>query len=264
MRRFFVEEMTEDSRAVDITGAELVHLKKVLRLAPGEKVAVFNGRGVELIGVVESVDRASARVALSGPASPAPESPVRITLLQGLVKGAKPELIVQKAVELGVSSMVFFPASRSVAGEGAPRRGLDNRLARLRRVAVEAAKQCGRAVVPEVSVLPGLDAALSQETSPAALKLVFMESGAAGGVNEAIARRRGRPGQVEAVLLVGPEGGLTADEARMAEERGFLPAALGPRVLRSETAAIAAIVAVELLIGDLGCARRWQPPGPEK
>lgn len=263
-RRFYVEDASVDDRVVEIGGAEFRHLNRVLRLGPGAAVTVFNGRGVELSGVVESVGGEAAVVAVTGATEGSGESPVEITLLQGIVKGVKPELIVQKSVELGLARVVFYPASRSVAGLAGGARGA-RKLERLERVAVEAAKQCERSVVPQVSFAPDLAGALDLAAG-AEVKLVFLER---HGLEKEGPARNGKTladtlaasrGTAAVAALIGPEGGFTEEEAGVAVGRGFRPVSLGPRVLRAETAAIAAVTIIQYELGDAG-GRGARGPG---
>ncbi len=245
MRRFFIEDMDERSASVRVTGEELKHLKKVLRLRPGSPAAAFDGRGLELTGIIESVGADCAIIRVEGRSFGAGESPLGITLVQGLVKGSRPELIVQKATELGVRGVHFYSSGRTIPVLREERSG--NRLARLRRVAVEAAKQCGRTRVPLIS-FPGFDEALSLHEG--GLKLLFWEGERSRTVKEAL-RAPLPPLSGGVVMLAGPEGGLSAEDAAKAAGRGFTAVSLGPRVLRAETAALAAVSIVQYELGDM-------------
>lgn len=252
MRRFFVEDMDPSAGVVAITGAELAHLKKVLRLRPGERVAVFNGKGVELTGTLSEVGSESATVEVEGLSRMKGEGPIAIILVQGLIKGEKPELVIQKATELGVAAVVFYGAERSVTELKGARKA--SRLERWRKVAVEAAKQCERTVVPGVSVSEGLAKAV--ECLPAdsgALRLVLVEESAGGAervpIKAALEGHKARPAGV--VVVVGPEGGFPAKELRAVIEAGFTPVEMGPRVMRAETAAIAAVAVIQYALGDM-------------
>ncbi len=244
MRRFFVEDINEDSKEVDIQGPEFAHLKKVLRLAKGASVSVFNGRGLELYGRVESMGRNKVVVKIEGRVEDKLESPVEVVLIQGLVKGPKPEFIVQKATELGATTMRFFGADRAVPGMRGGR--LAARLSRWRRVAVEAAKQCGRQVVPKVEFMPDIKSAVSEVRG--LLKLQLYEGEVEGVISLKAALKS--PFQDKGVaILVGPEGGFTVAELDIAGQAGFRPVSLGPRTLRAETAAVAVLSIVQYELG---------------
>ena len=244
MRRFFLEDINESAKEAEITGEEFVHLKKVLRLGPGDSAAIFNGRGLELFGRIESIGQRSAVVSIEGRSEKAVESALDLVLLQGLLKGDRPEFIVQKATELGLTGICFYTTARTVPrvdGEG-----VEKKLLRWKKAAIEAAKQCGRGTLPRVTLAPGLKEAV--QGSQAELKLLLWEKDGAASLGE---RLEGRSPH-SAALLVGPEGGLSDDEARMAQKAGFLKAGMGPRILRAETAAVAAAAIVQYAFGGLG------------
>ncbi len=244
MRRFYASDIRENSLEALIKGAEFVHLKKVLRLKKGEKIALFNGTGVELLATIESIGKTSALVTIDGVLEGRAESPLEITLVQGFIKGDKPELVIQKATELGVKKIVYYPAGRSVPAPGES--GLNNRLKRWDRVAVEAAKQCGRAFVPEISASRSLRDVMSEV--PDGFRVALFEEG--GGPLEEVLKKASKKTD-KIVVLVGPEGGFSAEEITLAESGGFISAGLGPRILRAETAAIAVISIVQYVLGDM-------------
>lgn len=242
MRRFFVEEIAEGTEAARIAGGEFAHLKKALRLRKGDAVALFNGKGLELNGTIESVGRDFAEVRIEGRAERRSESPVEVILLQGLLKGDKPEFIIQKATELGASEISFYTTARTVPL--APDRAKE---ARWRKVAIEAAKQCGRTVLPRVTVAGDLRGALAGREGM--VKLALWEGVAgAGGIKEAL---RGAAEAKGVVALVGPEGGFSKEDVEAAKKEGFVSVGLGPRILRAETAAVAVLTVVQYELGDL-------------
>jgi 16S rRNA (uracil1498-N3)-methyltransferase len=253
MRRFFVEGMTDGQKTVTITGDEFVHLRNVLRLAPGAEVSLFDGKGLELRGAIASMGRSSAEVRIEGRAEPAGESPLGLVLLQGLLKGDRPELIVQKATELGARAVFFYTTSRTVPDFEKGERGGDWRdgrkagwkLKRWRRAAIEAAKQCGRATVPAIG-LDDFRGALGRGAT--GLKLLLKEE---GGISLRDALRDREAGS-SLTALIGPEGGLALEEAAEAEALGFVGVTMGPRVMRAETAALAALSVLQYELGDMG------------
>lgn len=220
---------------LDAPGRHYLH--DVLRLEPGAAVEVFDGRGALYDGRIEP---GFERLAL-GPRRDAPPGGAPVQLAFALAKGEKIDLVVQKATELGVARIVPWAAERSVVrleGERA-----EERAARWRRIAEEAARQCGRADVPEIRA-PATLAQLVSELPPGFLPIVFHGEGSAP-----IARL---PGAQGVVAVVGPEGGLTPAELGTLERAGAVRASLGPRTLRAETAAIAAVALLQARYGDLG------------
>jgi 16S rRNA (uracil1498-N3)-methyltransferase len=217
------------------------HLLKVLRLGPGAELRVFDGRGREHAARLTGGSVKAAAVEVHEACEPASESPLSIRLLQGVGRGERMDLVIQKATELGVAAIVPVLSARSVvrlSGERAARRR-DH----WRSVAIGACEQCGRATLPAILDPCGLGEALAglPADGPRLLPDPAAEAGLAG---------LPAPGPA-LTLLIGPEGGLDDGEVRAAGDAGFQPVRLGPRVLRTETAAIAAVALVQSLWGDL-------------
>ena len=252
MRRFVIEGISRDDRSVVITGDEFYHLTRVLRLKRDTTVTVFDGRGLELTGRVASVESERAVVEVTGLRENSSESPLEIILLQGMAKGGRMEIIIQKGTELGVSSIRPFLTERSVPRLG--EQGIEKRLHRWRRVAVEAAKQCDRALLPAIEEPVTFDEAIVGHGD--CLKLIPWEMEKSTGLREVLEQYRPEiemPGKVaKVVVLIGPEGGLARESVEMACREGFQPVTLGPRVLRTETAAIALLAVLQYALGDLG------------
>jgi 16S rRNA (uracil1498-N3)-methyltransferase len=210
------------------------YLADVLRLAPGAALEVFDGRGGRYAATIGP----GFQDLVLGPREVAPAAPLELALLVALAKGEKMELVVQKATELGVARILPFEAERSVV-RLEPEKG-EERAARWRRIAAEAARQCGRADVPEVAAPVDLGRALGA-LAPGTRVFVFHPGG--GKLDGAA--------PAAAAAVVGPEGGLTDDEVAACERAGASRAALGPRVLRAETAAIVAVALLQARFGDL-------------
>jgi 16S rRNA (uracil1498-N3)-methyltransferase len=215
------------------------HAVHVLRLRPGDEVVLFNGRGGEYAARIAAVDRLRVSVDVLEHRRLERESPLAVTLVQGVSSGEKMDFTVQKAAELGVAALQPVIAARSVgrlAGERA-----ELKRAHWRRVAIAACEQCGRNRIPEVlPVLP-----LTQFCAAAA-------SDGARLLLSPLAQLGLRSAKLDGtvVLAAGPEAGFTAEEEAMLADAGFLPVRLGPRVLRTETAALAALAALNVLAGD--------------
>jgi 16S rRNA (uracil1498-N3)-methyltransferase len=250
VRRFFVEGINRDDRSIVITGDEFYHLTRVLRLKRDATVTVFDGRGLELTGRVASVESERAVVEVTGLRENSSESPLEIILLQGMAKGGRMEIIIQKGTELGVSSIRPFLTERSVPRLGV--QGIEKRLHRWRRVAVEAAKQCDRALLPAIEEPVTFDEAIVGHGD--CLKLIPWEMEKSTGLRMVLEQYWPEgPGKVaKVVVLIGPEGGLARESVEMACREGFQPVTLGPRVLRTETAAIALLAVLQYALGDLG------------
>lgn len=226
-----------------IRGEELKHLARVLRLGPGDAVAVFDGAGRGFHGTIEAVERDRAVVALAGPEDPSVEPACRVTLLPGLLHGERMDWVVEKATEIGVARVVPVVSERSVVR---PREGGWARIERWRRLAASAAKQSGRLIVPEIAAPASFEEVVEGLAAAGAARFVFDPSGApAGGALAAL-------GAGEAAVLVGPEGGWTAEELGRAAAAGWTAAGLGARTLRADTASIVALGLVLALHAGTG------------
>jgi 16S rRNA (uracil1498-N3)-methyltransferase len=219
-----------------------VHLSRVLRLSVGDECVLFNGNGHDHASRIVALDKRSVRVAIESSRAIDNESPLRITLLQGVARGEKMDLILQKATELGVASFAPLWSQRSeVKLEG---ERMVKRLAHWRGVVASACEQCGRARVPEVAPPVALAAAL--EAVPAGgLRLILDPEGELGMGDPSVAA----DGHV--ALAVGPEGGWSPADRGQLRNAGFRGLRLGPRILRTETAGLAAIAALQSRLGDL-------------
>lgn len=216
------------------------HAIRVLRMAEGDPLRLFDGAGGEFQGRVLRIEKQALTALVEAGLDNDRESPLRIVLAQGISSGERMDYTLQKAVELGVTAIRPVQTERSVvklSGERAAKR-----IQHWQSVVISACEQCGRSVVPEVHAIGGLGAWLASETADAC-RIVLVPD----------AERRladlPRPA-VPIVLLAGPEGGLADGELESAQLRGFLPIRLGPRILRTETAALAAMSAMQTLWGD--------------
>jgi 16S rRNA (uracil1498-N3)-methyltransferase len=244
-RRFYAPANSFDVKhgSALLSIEETRHLRDVLRLSIGDTAFVFDGDGHEYESVVVEIGRDSARLNIVSEVSPArPESPLQLTLALALLKGEKFDLAVQKTTELGVT--LIQPIITKLA-DIRLKDGYDaeRRVARWQRIALEAAKQCGRASVPTVSAPTNFSSLIENE--PNQPRLMFSER-----LGESFDKAIGElPGQVTAI--VGSEGGWTDDEIVRARESGCKIVTLGGRVLRAETAAIALTALLQYRLGDL-------------
>jgi 16S rRNA (uracil1498-N3)-methyltransferase len=244
MRRFAIAPERVAGGRVTFDALETRHLARVLRLLPGDTVIASDGAGHDYTVRLETLRPRATGVVL-GVADAAGESPLAVTLVQGVPKGHALETIVRAATELGVARVVPALAARTVVRLTGERAG--GRLARWQRVAREAAKQCGRRVVPEVTAARPLEACLD-EARDADLALCLWEGEAPplATVLAAVARPR------RVAVLVGPEGGLERGEVEAARARGWRVVGLGARILRTETAGPAMLAILQARWGDLG------------
>lgn len=244
-KRFYIESLDGKEKTVHLIGSELHHLKNVVKMKVGDSISVFNGRGVELIGTLMLVERNSAEIEIVNSIEPKAESPIDITLIQGFVKSEKIEVIVQKATELGVKKIRFYTGPWTKVKVGAEDGA--KKIEKLKKVAIDAAKQCGRSYVPEILPISTLSDAVAESSEGA--KIVFFEGERAKSFRAVLSNIEIDDG---IALLVGPEGGFLDDEIIEAKRCGFVTAGLGLRTLRSETAALSAIAIVQYEYGYMG------------
>jgi 16S rRNA (uracil1498-N3)-methyltransferase len=220
-----------------------VHVVRVLRMRAGDALVAFDGAGAEHDAEIVAVRGERVDVRIGAARAAAPESALAVTLVQGVSRGERMDYTIQKATELGVHRIVPVLAERSVVRLDAAQAA--RKLEHWRGVAIAACEQCGRATVPEVLAPRRYDEHLATQApgDTSVIRLVLSPDGTHAP--------RDLPEELDAVeLLVGPEGGLSDDELRLALARGYAGLRLGPRILRTETAAAAAIAALQALRGD--------------
>jgi 16S rRNA (uracil1498-N3)-methyltransferase len=238
VKRLFVPNLAEGSLAV--SGADHHYLVHVLRAVAGEGVVLFDGRGGEASARIERIGEQSLVLAVAAPTrARAPR--LELTLLVSLLKGEKMDLVVQKATELGAARIVPLRAERSVERLLEGRAGA--RVARWQKIAREAARQCGRADAPDIAAPHAPAEAFS---AAAGFRVLFQER-----TETSIRQALPATPPERAAAAVGPEGGFTDAEVAAARAAGFVICGLGPRVLRAETAALAALVIIGFSVGDL-------------
>jgi 16S rRNA (uracil1498-N3)-methyltransferase len=218
------------------------YLARVLRLRVGDEVTVFDGSGTEIAAVIERSDAKSTTLRL-GLRRQQVLAGRPIHLLLAMPKGDRMDWAVQKCTELGVTRLTPVVSERTVVHPGSS----EGRLRRWQTIAQEAARQCGRADVPVMAVPVTLGEALAGLDASAGARLIAWEDEAMQPLTKAL-----RGDEPAATLLVGAEGGFTQAEVEAARAVGFRSVGLGPRVLRSETAAIVAVALVQAALGGLG------------
>jgi 16S rRNA (uracil1498-N3)-methyltransferase len=245
--RFFTSKNRFKGRQVTIVGPPVWHLTKVLRVRAGHQVILFTGGKEEFLVEVTKVDKNRILGQVLKKRAPRTEPAMHLTLVQSLPKEKPFDLILQKAVELGVSHVVPLFTERTVPKRSALRER--NRLERWEQIVIEAAAQCGRTTVPTV----GEDQSLAEflEARDSQNLLVLFDSREA---TEGLSAEQKAPRKLE--FVCGPEGGFTDSERALLREAGARAFALGPRTLRTETAALAGLALLQYLYGDLTAAGR--------
>lgn len=239
--RFFAPALDAGDDVVTLPRDEGEHLVRVLRLGVGDSVGVFDGRGHEFLGRVVAAARRDVRVQVLSRVEPVREPTVAITLVQSVLKGDKMDEVIRDAVMLGVSAIQPLVAKRAETTVGTLLRGA--RLERWRRVALASVKQSRRATLPDIRTPLSFEHYLDEPVS--ALRLMLVEPSA--GESTPLTPLRDISAPADAAVIVGPEGGWDAQECTLALERGVRMIALGPRTLRADAVAIAALSVLQFL-----------------
>lgn len=238
MHRFFLPtaQLAPD-QTVALPTDVMRHLRTVLRLQPGAECELLDGAG--LVARALLLEESKARI-LSVAQVPAPEC--TLSLIQGLPKGEKLELVLQKGTELGINQFLPTQMERSVSRLKGDRE--QKRLGRWEKIIQEAARQSGQPYLPQLQLSHSLESSLSAVDADLKL-LLWEESGRP--LNQVLPSERPR----RVAVIIGPEGGITPQEAEKAQLAGYLPVSIGPRILRTETAGLAIMAILQYLYGDL-------------
>jgi len=241
LSRVYVEQPLSAMGQTLVEGSAARHVLRVLRLRRGDPLVLFNGDGWDYPGTVGEWEGDRLQVTLANPRPGLPECPTVLTLVQGVARSDRMDTIIQKATELGAARIVPVLAGRSVVRLDGRQAG--RKLAHWQAVAVAACEQSGRARPPLIEAPRSLaDTLVQLETDQARLRLDPTGGRSLSSIESSWRR---------VTLLVGPEGGLAPEEAKLADAAGFEPRSLGPRILRTETAALVALALVQARCGDL-------------
>ncbi len=239
--RFYCPPPLPHSGAYELPSEAAHHASRVLRLRAGDAVQIFDGQGNAFDAIIAAIDGKHVLLSDLQPVGTQHEAGLHVVLAQAMSTSDKMDWVVQKATELGAAEIVPVQTQRSVAKLAGDR--AEKRAEHWRSVTISACEQCGRNTQPRMSPPQDLGKWLEEMRVAPGAKFILLPDGA--GTLQAQQRPEGR-----VTLLIGPEGGFTADEAKAAQQAGFVPILLGPRVLRTETAAIAGIAALQTLWGD--------------
>lgn len=239
--RIFVHDPLAPGQQRVLEGEDAAHLGRVLRARAGEPVTLFDGSGPEFAGEIVDAGRRSVTLAVGARREADRESPLELVLLQGVCRNERMDWVVRKATELGVTAIRPVLAARSVVKLDPVK--VAPKIEHWRAIAISACEQCGRNTLPDI--LPPLPVPAALSAHPGAAG-VLLEPDADGGP-EALGRPQG-----PLCLLVGPEGGLDERERKAARAAGYRGIRLGPRILRTETAALTGVALLQAYFGDLG------------
>ena len=247
MRLFYIEPSAAVKSPVEIKGAEAHHMKNVLRLKPGDPIKLFDGTGFEYEAVIVAIGTEAVAVEIRRKFRSTSGTGPRILVAQAFLKEKKMDDLVRRLSELGISGWFPFFCQRSIPLPDKDR--LAGRISRWQRIAIEAMKQCRRKTLLEIHQAHSLEEML-KIAGPLDLKIVFWENEAlpfrfnCGPTNDLPLK--------SIIIMLGPEGGFTEPEIQAIRQSGFVSAGLGPRILRAETATLAASTLVQYLYGDMG------------
>ena len=239
--RIYTDSVLTKGQTAELDDKAAQHVGRVLRMQAGQALLIFNGDGMDYTATITESGKKRVEVEVQDATPNLTESNLEIILGQTLSKGDRMDYAIQKAVEMGVTRIVPLSTERSEVKLKGDRE--DKRLHHWRQVAISAAEQCGRARVPDILPVMALPDWF-EHTADCDLRLVLHHR-----TEQTLGSMR-KP--IRVALMIGPEGGLSPDEITAAEVAGFLPVALGPRVLRTETAPVAAIALCQWLWGDFG------------
>ena len=247
MRYFYLKPAALIKKPVLLKGSEARHIKNVLRLKPGSKICLVDGEGFEYEAIIQQFLSDVVELEITDKRSGKRESPVHIGVAQALLKDKKMDRLLRHLCELGISHWIPFSCERSVPVLGA--KGSASRRERWQKILQESIKQCHRAKLPQISKIKTFEDVLDDGDDDH-LKIVFYENEDAT-LNSLITSTL-QPPPRNILLILGPEGGFTEGEIEAARAADCRVAGLGPRILRSETATIAACALAQFLFGDMG------------
>jgi 16S rRNA (uracil1498-N3)-methyltransferase len=238
MIRLFLDGTIQPGKSVHVSGEKAHYVSTVLRCKIHDALIVTDSRGAAYSARISAITKKQATLMITAPFCQSNESPLDIILLQGLLKGEKMDLVIQKATELGVSEIVPVITERSQIRD-------TRKVQRWQKIAGEASRQCGRNRIPLIHEPDAFEAVTASQGIKRGI-IFWEEEGApfSAAMDQVKAEEK-------IVLCIGPEGGFSGTEIKAAEERGFSVASLGKRILRAETAAIVSIALTQFVLGDL-------------
>jgi len=237
MSRFYVPKEYISGDKISIDGKEAHHILNVMRLKVSDKVIVFDGTGKEYVGLVRETGRKSLLLEVIKVRSANPQLKHNVTLIQAIPKKEKMDYIVEKATELGVSSIIPMTTARTIPDWNEAKKSII--VARWQKISREAAKQSGRLDLPEIKPIAAFDETI-KDLDGVSLKLIAALSDKAVKLKDAF--KNCSTGRI--VVAIGPEGDFTSEEISIAEEKDFKVISLGPRVLKSDTAGLALLAII--------------------
>ncbi|NLI60224.1 MAG: 16S rRNA (uracil(1498)-N(3))-methyltransferase [Clostridiales bacterium] len=249
MNRFFIDNAKIVDSHTEIIGHDAGHILRVLRLGIGDSIELCDGAGMDYPTTIVETDKDRLRVKLGEGRPSKGEPSIRVTLYQGIPKSTKMDLIVQKCVELGIYRIVPLDTARTITKLSDPKKA-KKRVARWQKISEEAAKQSRRGIIPKVDV-PISYSSMAESASHSA-KIILWEGERDVALRQCLERAKHSSGsKADIGIVIGPEGGLDHDEVVLAKEHGWETASLGSRILRTETAGMAALAATMFYMEEM-------------
>ena len=246
MHRFYVSKEQIHENNITIIGQDVNHIKNVLRMKPGDGIIICDGQGKDCYCIINRVCDNQVTAVIKSIEDTGTEHPVKITLFQGLPKADKIELIIQKAVELGVYEIVPVMMTRTVV-KYADEKKESKKLQRWQTISENAAKQCGRGIIPKILPIMSYKEAISYAKEMDSVLLAYENAKGIKGTKEALGHLTKCK---SAGVFIGPEGGFDETEIQLALENNLLPISLGRRILRTETAGIVLLSMIILYLEE--------------
>ncbi len=243
MQKFLIPQKKINGNKAKITGQDAKHITKVLRMRPKDKILFTDGNGRDFISTITEISSQEVMLDITETINSKFESPVQITIFQGMLKDSKMDTLVRHLTELGIYAWTPLLCKRSIPRPDKKR--IDSRLKRWEKIAIEALKQCNRSILPKINK-PVTFPDIIENCSKFDLKITFWEN-ATLPVNSLKKNKNIK----KIGILIGPEGGFSKEETALAEKAGFQTLWLGPRVLRAETASITACSLIQHYFGDI-------------
>ena len=243
MQKFIIPEIDSIQSKAVIHGQDAKHISKVLRLNKGDTIDITNGKGKDYTAIITCISPGNIEIEIIEEHDSLTESPINITLCQGMLKDKKMDLVIKHITQLGIYEWIPFFCERSIPKPDEKR--MEKRHQRWEIIARESLKQCRRSRLPIVSKPISFKQLLNRSVSHD-LKIAFWEK-----ATQKLDTLEKNPSIKKVLILIGPEGGFSKNEIAQSNENGFLSYSLGPRILRAETASISSCALIQNILGDI-------------
>ncbi len=243
MQKFIISKINCVPSKANIQGQDAKHISRVLRLTPGDRIEITDGKGKDYTAIITCISPDNIELDIIDKYNSLTESPIDITLGSGMLKDKKMDLVIKHVTQLGIRNWVPFFCERSIPTPDAKR--MEKRFQRWETIAKEALKQCRRSRLPQISKPLSFEKMLNKFSSYD-LKIAFWEKS-----TQRLATLEKTSNHKKIIVLIGPEGGFSEKEIKMAKKKGFLSYCLGPRILRAETASISSCTLIQHILGDI-------------